>query len=388
MKKICFVFILITTTQIFSQSIVSEKIYAFTLARSTFASIDSTSDGYIASISQDAYYTKGLFMKINLSGDTLWKSLCDESLLPPNPVLNYNNTYFFSSLWFKSNNQDTLLFNLTKSKTKTPLLKKKYFFSTRNGFNPYSILIDYDNNILFLGYSTNTFITLGQGGGWKYTLLKTDTNGVQLFHKVYHEEELTNTLPSNIIKYPPHNYAFYGQSTAFTSYGGPYIMKVNRNYDTIASKTIYLATETDTFNPIVGNMLYTHSNHFVVSGSQAGSSDHRKGKSVVQKLDTNFNSIWKTNIGIANSFSNRIFELKNDTILMVTYAFGGDKIWLYKFRGSDGTIVDSVSLLSTVGGKFGELKSAVLRGNGQLAIAGDGGGETWGQAPIINLTAI
>jgi hypothetical protein len=365
--------LLFLISQTWAQSLVFEKTYTFATNSSIFAGLDTTTDGYIASISQGygSIYTRGIFTKLNLLGDTMWKYKNDtpkENVWITNPVLNMNNSCYFASTWFRSNHSDTSLCVMNKFKGNTPEFKKRYSFPNSTSYITTSMIKESENEILFFGYIANTYITTGEGGGKKFAILKTDTNGVLLFQKVYYFGEFVNLMEtSNIVKYPPHNYAMYGRTPIIGgSKAWPYIMKVNQNYDTIATKTIFSESENDYFYPLYGNMIYTQSNHFVCSGSNSNV------KTVVQKSDTNLNRIWVKSIGVNNTFQSRLIELSNDTLLLVTIERESKKIWLFKLRGSDGATLDSVSITSTMQGTLMELSSAILRGNGQLVLAGSG----------------
>lgn len=99
------------------------------------------------------------------------------------------------------------------------------------------------------------------------------------------------------------------------------------------------------------------------------------------KLDTSLNSLWTKRLGLPGTFNHKIIEIKNDTILLITTQQFTNKIWIYKLRGSDGAIVDSTFIISTICGTnktLGQLRGAVLRSNGQLAICGNGDIEAFG----------
>ncbi|MBY0426520.1 MAG: hypothetical protein K2Q22_12840, partial [Cytophagales bacterium] len=248
---------------------------------------------------------------------------------------------------------------------------KKYLIPNRNGFAyPHSITVNNKNDILIFGLSTNSIITLGQGGGDKYSILRIDSNGNEIKKKVFYAQTVqTIDYASNMVKYGNENYLIYG-SGGSSGYGKPYLVKINDNLDTIQTKTTYFSTSTARFTPEYGKAIYSKSNHFYVSGSYSTSSNYVGGQAIIQKLDTSLNILWTVTLPQTNNGPNHLYELENDTILCVAMDQANGKFWFHKLL-PDGTLaVPSTFVASGLGG-FSFAFRSVLKRNGQLAVCGE-----------------
>lgn len=386
--------ILILLFPIFSygQQLITEKIYNNFKKNGWCNYIDtSCTKGYLISAGTlgDAFSISGMFMQTDSLGNSEWTKFLDPkehcvAFYVTFPNFCFNDNVYFSSIW----NYWGTTFNINPKISKFSKMGESQF-STIYNYNDSdyhkrvqlnAFILDYDQNLLSMGLGSSLTLTGIQNGWGKYSLLKIKPNGEEVFNKIFFFSKYPENYrffgvlrAADLKKYPPQNYVIYGDDGELGT-GNPVLIKLNKNYDTISTKSYLQPQPNQTFDPKLGNLLYTMDKKFVVSGRNIN-------RSVVMKVDTSLNEIWIKSFGVGNSSTNKIFELKNDTILVVTIQVNTNRIWFYKLRGSDGAIVDSTFIISTICGSnktLGNLRGAVLRNNGHLAICGNGDIEAFG----------
>ncbi|MBY0426824.1 MAG: T9SS type A sorting domain-containing protein, partial [Cytophagales bacterium] len=337
--------------------------------------LDTTENqGYIINVYPNfpSITVPGLFIKTNQFGDTIFTLPSNTELRASDyqPIKFNKNYYLKTSPCPKNNLVDTILTEVTCISFDGNIKwSRRYVINGRSQFSlPKSIFVN-ENQITILGAAGNYPVATGQGGGGKFTILRIDTLGNEIMQKVYFANYLGSIdVLANAVQYNGSNFALYGHGASCCNQK-PYILKTTNNLDTIQSKITYPSIDGDWFYPLKGNIIYANNNHFYISGSYGTTTSTNLFRSVLQKLDTSLNVKWTLRMGGYRTNTNRIFELENDTILLVTPESLTEKIWLFKILPS-GDIIDSISLSSTVGG-LGELKGAILKRNGELVICGE-----------------
>ncbi|MBY0425624.1 MAG: hypothetical protein K2Q22_08315, partial [Cytophagales bacterium] len=355
MKTFATIILLMVGNHVFCQQIMTEHMYSFLPGKTIAQGIDTTeSGGYIFSISQNYpnYTFPGIYFKTNFILDTIWtfKNENLRSVWDNQPCKTIGNQYYVASIFAKKVN-DTIWGSIQKiDKYGNRKFIQDYLPSGRNSFyKTTTILPVSSNDLIVFGVSVNSKITLGQGGGDQYTIVRIDSSGNQSLIKVFFSSIYGNIgAIGNIAKYGSSNFVMYGFGGP-TMYHTPFLYKADNNLDSIKTNTLYVSQGiTDEYDPEGGNLIYTKSNNFFMCGMFRGGSSLQYKRNFIMKSDTNLNLIWKMRLPQSGNTYCRLFELENDTLLLVSTGLATNQILLYKIL-QDSTIVSTTILTSTIG---------------------------------------
>lgn len=358
-------------------NILWEKKYNHLSGWSLFNSIDTSSNSIFGYTERDYFsgVIKQNILKINdKTGDTIWSSkLYNVSISGDDfsPIKFANNKVYFSGVWLSKNRiTDTAIAQTVIIDTNCNLVSvNKFLPKNRTQYSPSSININNSNNdILLFGVAHNGNIIISKGGGSKFTVHNVDKSGFLNWYKVYYftKEIVTSEYSANMFKYSAQNYMLYGSGVLLTP-RKPYVVKIRSNGDTIKTN-LYNLSSVGVCYPERGMGLYARNGSVYISATIGANSSYGFQRSLLIKSDTNLVEQWRIVVGTMGCGSSRLIELKNDTILLCTWASQSNRISLYKIL-PNGTVVDSSSLSANVT-SFGEMRGAVLRGNGSLIMAG------------------
>lgn len=364
--RYCICIVLFVQSVCFSQIIVWEKNYgSFTNLYSNIESFDTLGNNYVLAVSQGntaLYYHR--LMLVNALGDTVWTRHYADTIRSNYrcPVKVYENNIYYSPTNEKINSDSENVIMLKVSPEGIPKKLGEYKIKDLNKRATNGISLDVEGNLLFYGRGTNSNVPGTKGGGGKITVQRIDSEGKELFqtHFIQSDTLVMYTFLSSMAQYNNTNYLFYGAGQ-WPGDSRPFLMKVNANWDTIATK-MYLKSDYGSnysryYEAYWGNMIVGEDGQFYICGAYSNnkpSSSHF----FVAKVDTSLNLKWVREpgkiVGNKGLSGSRIQQLPDGNLLLVGADAGLGSIAMYKLDTA-GNFLDSARVSSSVGAKLQQI---------------------------------